>query len=409
MVTEERNRSRDSSGELGAILTPSSSDDLASPEDLGLDAKAEAVVPPGISVAESQEFQAKAAKAVKQLEEASGGKKMELVDSITAVGVQAQRHAGRDLELLRARVGDMMTRGGPGEKISQDLLDLRLALDQINPHELNRSWFRSVVSTLPIINRFHPLVTRLKKIAIRYETVSKQVRVVESSLQDGRMLLTRDNIELRMLYEQVEAQQLVILKNGYLGELLMQKLEEALERSDASPKAARLREALSDVATRVQDLKAMVEVHIMLFVSIEMTRQNNTRLGQSVDRTLTLATNTVTIGLALQSALARQKRVLEAVQRTREFIGDLLAANAASIRQHTAEIGDIYNSPVVAIEKLAQAHNDLVEAINLVEQLKTEGLDAARQNIDRLNEMAEELRQKLEGLGERRQTESLEA
>ena len=223
------------------------------------------------------------------------------------------------------------------------------------------------------------------------------------------MLLTRDNIELRMLYEQVETQQLVILKNGYLGELLMQQLEEALERSDASPKAARLREALSDVAIRVQDLKGMEEVHLMLFVSIEMTRQNNTRLGQSVDRTLTLATNTVTIGLALQSALARQKRVLEAVQRTREFIGDLLVANAASIRQHTAKIGDIYNSPVVAIEKLTQAHNDLIEAINLVEQLKTEGLDSARKNIVELNKLSEELREKFEGLGERRQAESLEA
>ena len=399
MVTEERNRSE----ELGAILTPSSSEDLA------LESKVEPVAPPGITVAESLEFQAKAATAVKQLEAASGGKELELVDSITAVGGQAQRQAGRELELLRARVGDMMTRGGPGDQISQDLLDLRLALDQINPHELNRSWLRRLVSTLPIVNRFHPLVTRLKKISIKYETVSKQVRIVESSLQDGRMLLTRDNIELRMLYEQVETQQLVILKNGYLGELLIQQLEEALERSDDSAKAARIREALSDVLRRVQDLKLMAEVHIHLFVSIEMTRQNNTRLGQSVDRTLTLATNTVTIGLALQTALARQKRVLEAVQRTREFIGDLLAANAASIRQHTAEIGDIYNSPVVAIEKLTQAHNDLIETINLVEQLKTEGLDAARQNIATLNQMSGKLRERFEGLGERRQSVSLEA
>lgn len=157
MITEER----DSSVELGTILAPSSPEDLAG--DLVITSRAEPVAPPGITAAESQEFQAKAATAIKQLEESSGGKEMELVDSITAVGVQAQRHAGRELELLRARVGDMMTRGGPGEKISQDLLDLRLALDQINPHELNRSWFRSVVSTLPLVNRFSPMVIRLKK------------------------------------------------------------------------------------------------------------------------------------------------------------------------------------------------------------------------------------------------------
>ena len=115
MVTEERNSSRDDSGEPAAILVPSS------PEDLVLESKAEPVAPPGISAAETQEFQAKAATAIKQLEQARGGKEMELVDSITAVGVQAQRQAGRELELLRARVGDMMARGGAGDKISHDL------------------------------------------------------------------------------------------------------------------------------------------------------------------------------------------------------------------------------------------------------------------------------------------------
>ena len=38
----------------------------------------------------------------------------------------------------------------------------------------------------------------------------------------------------------------------------------------------------------------MQEVHLQYFVSIELTRQNNNRLGQAVDRTLTLATNVVT-------------------------------------------------------------------------------------------------------------------
>lgn len=49
--------------------------------------------------------------------------------------------------------------------------------------------------------------------------------------------------------------------------------------------------------------------------------------------------------------------------------------------------------------KGAQAHNDLIGAINLVEQLKTEGLEAARKNIAKLNMSFGELRQKLEGLG----------
>ncbi len=140
-----------------------------------------------------------------------------------------------------------------------------------------------------------------------------------------------------------------------------------------------------------------------------MTRQNNNRLGQSVERTLALGTNVVLIGLATQMALSRQKRVLEANQRTREFLGNLIVANAASLRHHTQEIGDVYNSPVIAIEKITQAHNDLIEALNIADRLKHEGILAARENIARLSQMSAELEQRATGLREHREPESLEA
>ena len=368
----------------------------------------EPTVPPGLTDAESKEFQGRAALAVKELEDASGGKEMELVDSITAVGTQAQRHAGGELELLRARVGDMIAREGAGSKVTKDLVDLRLTLDKINPHELSRTGFRRVISALPIISRINSLAG-LKKIAIKYETVSKQVRVVEERLHEGRKMLARDNIELRILYEQVETQQLVIMKNAYLGELLIQQLEDLMKRIGNSPKAARVQDVLYDVSNRVQTLRTMEAVHLQLFMGIDMTRQNNARMGQSVDRTLALAINVVMVGLALQSALERQKRVFESDRQTREFISDMLVDNATLVRQHTEEIGDIYNSPIVAIEKLTTAHNDLIEAMNMLDRLKIEGIEAARNNITELNKLSGELRQKLEGVGAQHSAASLEA
>ena len=153
----------------------------------------------------------------------------------------------------------------------------------------------------------------------------------------------------------------------------------------------------------------MEEVNNQFFVSIEMTRDNNTRLAQAVERTLSLATNTLMIGLAIQSALAREKRVLEATQRTREFLGELVVANAAAIKQHTAEIGDVYKDPVIAIEKLQQAHNDLVEALDVASRLKAEGIVSAQANIAKLREMSDQLSEKVEGLPEKDQAPVLEA
>ncbi len=144
----------------------------------------------------------------------------------------------------------------------------------------------------------------------------------------------------------------------------------------------------------------MEEVHVQFFVSIEMTRQNNNRLGQSVERTLALGTNIVIIGLALQVALVRERDVMEANRRTREFLGGLIMANAEAIKRHTEEIGDVYNSPVIAIEKIAQAHNDLIEAMDIADRLKQEGIDAARENIAKLSQMSAELTQRSQGLRE---------
>jgi uncharacterized protein YaaN involved in tellurite resistance len=295
----------------------------------------------------------------------------------------------------------MLTQEGPSAKISGDLVELRMVLNEINPHELKKpNFIRRILSSIPFIDKFVPGLKVLEKIAIRYEPVSRQAGIIETRLREGRMMLTKDNIELRKLYEQVEKQQFPVQKNAYMGELIMQQLDRLLKNSDDQIKAERIRNILHDVSMRVQDLHTMQEVYVQFFVSIDMTRQNNTRLGQSVERTLSLATNVITVGLAIQAALSRQKRVLEATERTREFLGNVILSNAETIKQHTKDIGDVYNNPVVAIDKITQAHNELVEAMDIASRIKQEGIESARDNIAKLSQMSSELQKKVSGLSE---------
>ena len=350
-------------------------------------------VPKGLSEKESQVLKNRATDLVKQLEDASGSQQLEMTDSITNLGVQAQRSAGTELDLLRTRVSEMMTQDGPGSQISGDLVDLRAALNQINPHEMGRVGFMgNMLAKFPFVG--NPALRALEKIAIRYEPVSNQVSVIETKLREGRAMLARDNVELRMLYEQVETQQLPVQKNAYMGELVMQQLTELLQRTDDGLRPERLRNLLHEVAMRVQDLRTMEEVHVQFFVSIEMTRQNNNRMGQSVERTLALGANVVMVGLAIQSALTRQKRIVEANRRTREFLGNLIGANAAAIRQHTQEIGEVYNNPAIAMDKIAQAHNDLIDAMNMADRMKQGGIESARENIAKLSQLSTELQER---------------
>ena len=397
MVTEERPEEEQ---EITA-LEPIGSQELAPVE------IKEPLAPQGLTDLEEKGLKTRATDLVKGLADATGSQELELSDSITNLGMQAQRAAGTEMELLRTRVGDMMTQQGPSEDIAKDLVDLRMSLNEINPHELQQpTGIKKYLGWIPFIGKMTPAIKVLEKVAIKYEPVSKQVTIIESKLREGRQMLARDNIELRKLYEQVESQQLPIQKNAYMGELVMGELTELMGETEDALKIERVRNALHDVSMRVQDLRTMETVHTQFFVSIEMTRQNNNRLGQSVERTLALGSNVVMVGLAIQSALTRQKRVLEATKRTQEFLGNLIVANAASIKQHTAEIGDIYNNPVIAIDKITLAHNDLIEAMNTADRLKQEGIESARENIAKLSQLSTEMRERSQGLRDQRTTEA---
>ena len=358
------------------------------------------VGPPAVmSADEVTQAKREAHELVCSLRDAHGSRELAAGDDITSTGLQAQRNAGRQLELAKTRLGTFLGEGGASKEVATGLVDLRVALNRIDPNLGRRGVLARTVGAVPFLQgRYNPVVRALQKVALRFEPVSKQITVIETRLREGRTLLARDNVELRKLYEDVESQQVLIQRAAYVGELLMQELTQLLGETEDPRERDRVVAALHDVAMRVQDLRTMEEVHVQYFVSIELTRQNNSRLGQAVDRTITLATNVVTVGLAIQAALIRQKRVMEATQRTREYIGELIAANAASIRQHTEEIGDLYNSPVIATDMLVKAHDDLLAALDTASRLREDGIDSARRNIKEIEGLTAVLAGRVDGL-----------
>ena len=360
---------------------------------------AEPEAPDALTEDQVQEAKNEAAELISRLQDVSGSKELELLDGITNVGVQAQRDAAERLDLLRTRIGTFINEGGTSESIANGLRDLRLTLNRINPDELTDPGVgQRVIEVLPFFGgRGNSMVRAINKMALRYEPVSHQVAEIEVKLRDGRASLVRDNIELRKMYEDVEAQRLPIKRNAYVGEMLAYRLSQMLEETEDPTKREKIQEALHDVLVRVADLRTMEEVHLQFFVSVDMSRSNNNRLAQAVDRTLTMTANVVTVGLAIQTALIRQKRVMEAAQRTRDFLGDLVVANATAIKRHTQEVGDLYNNPVIAIEKVSEAHDELIEALDLASTLRQEGIEAARRNTAELSRRAADLERRLEG------------
>ena len=66
-------------------------------------------VPAGMADDETGKMKDRARELVEQIEQTDGSKQMAAIDNISNTGIQTQRIAGKELNLLRGRVGDMMT------------------------------------------------------------------------------------------------------------------------------------------------------------------------------------------------------------------------------------------------------------------------------------------------------------
>ena len=314
------------------------------------------------------------------------------MNGLMNLGAEAQQNASRKLDLLKGKVGDLLNElEGDGSKIPKDLVQLRMLLDKINPHKIEKKGFFS-----KLLGKVPGVGDRLKEIAIRYESVQTQIDLIVNSIREGKDTLLRDNISLEQLYDDVKGQQVAVQKNAYLGELLLGELEKRSAQTTDPVLKQKLQMAMHSIAMRVQDLRTMEQVNLQFFVSIDLTTNNNTLLSQAVDRTLTVTTNVITVGLAIATALANQKRTMEATLATQEYAGQILASNAASIRQQTSDIAKMYSNPVLALEHVQKSYDDLISAIDEVEKVKSQGIETAKKGIAKLSSMSDSLSKKVD-------------
>jgi uncharacterized protein YaaN involved in tellurite resistance len=313
---------------------------------------------------------------------------------LSALGVREQQKASKEIGLLKTRVGTMLGQlEGEGAEIPRTLIELRHTMDEINPNVLSQpSGIAKWVGKVPGVG------TVLKRIAVKYESVQTQIDHIMNGLRHGKDKLLQDNAELEQLYEQVGHAQLGVQESAYIGELLWQKIEDKLPEATEPAERQKLQAMMHRVAMRVQDLRTMEQVNLQFFASIDMTIQNNDTLCEQVDRTVMVTQSLLTVGLAIQAALASQKQIATAVKSVQESTAAMLEANAAAIGRQTAEIGEMQNNPVIALESVKKAHNSLIEAMDKMEEIRAVGTEKARAGIAELNKMSAALEPKVEAL-----------
>ena len=348
-----------------------------------------------LSPEQQGELKTRAEEEVTALVKSSGSDALTIEDKISNVGARDQKNVSSGISLLQEKMGNVFYSEGKAdvaESLTKDMGELQGVLAKINPKDIEKEAKYRIVKLIPFFGNY--IVNVLRVSSQRRLTLQAFVDHLGESLQSGEMMLRQDNAQLTVVYRDIEGKQDIIATDAFFAESLMDSLQEAIDAEEDTKKKASFQKLLFKVATRAQDLRAMENVHEQFFVSIEMTRDNNDMLVATVQRMLTMGMNVVYIAFAIHAALARQKSVIEAEKGARDFLGSMILSNATAINSHVAEIGDLYKEPVVAMDKLGEAVEQLKMAVDATNKLKAEGIDRARENISKLKVMTEEIRDK---------------
>ncbi len=305
---------------------------------------------------------------------------------IDGIGAPAKKKMSSANDLMAGSVNSLLKGLDGKSPTGEKLLELRSTMDELNPHSLHNSWW------------FSWMPTGIKRKAVsrfiqRYQPMQTHVQKIFDGLRSGKDELLQTSIELEHQYDEISAAKREIESEIYVGELFIEQLEkeEANTPQDDVQEKQKLATVKNQAMRRIRDLRTMEQAAVQFFISIDQTIATNSLLSEQIDSALTVGPMVMQNALRIQAALAKQKSVEKAVKGFQDGLGDMMAQNAAAVNQAAQNVGDMYNNPVIGLEKLEEGFDQLMQAVNTANQTMADSTIKARQASDRLAEMTQEL------------------
>ncbi|MEK7641393.1 MAG: toxic anion resistance protein [Patescibacteria group bacterium] len=294
--------------------------------------------------------------------------------SVESVGTNVVRKASTANRLLSQplkRLGQIG--GGEGSGIADQLTDLKVQFDEIDPARYNfeAGWFGRLFGGLPLVGR------PINKYFTKFESSGKVIESLFDSIETSKQELLRDIDTLRS--EQVEMrtatkelQKLIItcqLIDAQLSEHVAALAPESDEAKYINTKLIyRLRQ-------RITDLQQQLIVNQQGIIMFEVLVENNKELVRGVNRCKNVTYPALLIGVTAAQALAKQKIVLNKVQAVNQVGDRMIAFNANLLKTQGVEIHKLSASAQLSDQGLAQAMKDAIQALNDVETFRIKALD----------------------------------
>ena len=257
-----------------------------------------------------------------------------------------------------------------------------------------------------IFGFFKKAGNNIEQMKTKYAKAETNVERIEAMLEAHQVQLLKDialmdkMYQMNMLYFK-ELTMYILAGKKKLAQVRANELQQAMDKAKASglPEDAQAARDLSDMCDRFE--KKLYDLQLTRTISIQMGPQ--TRLLQNNDTMMaekiqTSIVNTIPLWksqMVLALGLAHSRQAIDAQRAVSDMTNELLKKNAAALKQGTIDTAKESERGIVDIETLQQTNKSLIETLDELAKIQTEGKQKRAAAEQELGRIEGELKQKL--------------
>ena len=320
-------------------------------------------------------------------------RKIDLTDSnlILQYGAAAQKNVASFSEnaLNSVRTKDL------GE-VGKSLSDLVVELKGFGEEEEKKGFF----------GLFKKAGSKLEAMKTQYAKVEANVDQIAQQLEQHQLTLMKDVAMLDQMYElnlkyYKELTMYILAGKKKLKQVREGELQAAMDKAKASglPEDAQAARDLADMCDRFEkklyDLELTRNVSIQMGPQIRLIQNNDTMMAEKIQTSIV---NTIPLWksqMVLALGLAHSQQAIEAQRAVSDMTNELLKKNAAALKQGTIDAAKESERGIVDIETLQATNKSLIETLDELNKIQTEGRAKRAAAEVELGRIEGELKQKL--------------
>ena len=257
-----------------------------------------------------------------------------------------------------------------------------------------------------IFGFFKKAGNNIDQLKTRYAKAETNVERIEAMLEAHQVQLLKDialmdkMYQMNMLYFK-ELTMYILAGKKKLAQVRETDLQQAMDKAKASglPEDAQAARDLADMCDRFEkklyDLQLTRTISIQMGPQIRLLQNNDTMMAEKIQTSIV---NTIPLWksqMVLALGLAHSRQAIDAQRAVSDMTNELLKKNAAALKQGTIDTAKESERGIVDIETLQQTNKSLIETLDELAKIQTEGKQKRAAAEQELGRIEGELKQKL--------------